>query len=1044
MNYGNILTETLLDNPASLKDILEEDSHIADIETNEPSLMQNSPYYSTIDFQNLLENKLGVFNVISLNCQSLNAKFDQLKYYIEMYNNGSHKISAICLQETWLTADSDLSLFHIPGYHLVSEGKSCSAHGGVATYLHESFNHISVSCNSPSNSWDGQFIEIDVQSNCNESKPFVLGNIYRPPRQTSDNINTFIDEFEAVCNQFRNYKHVLLTGDFNINLLKYKENNLINSFLESVMTCGYIPKITLPTRLTHRQGTLIDNFFMKISDEFSSSTSGILVNDISDHLPYFLCLDYLLFKKANDKFIKVDSSFSENIGNLLDDLREPTVSQRFSNITRCNPHESHKNLMSILTPLLQKHFPSRYVRYNKYKHKKCKWMTKGIMKSIAYKDKLYMKLKSLSSSSNNFSAMQTNFKTYSRILRQAIRAAKKEYYHTCFLKFKSDIKKTWATINDIICKTKNKSEFPKYFLINGSKVSDDKSIANEFNKFFTEIGPKLADGIDAPENKSFSDYLKNPSQNKFSFTQVTAQDVAKAIDSLKPKTSCANDKISNKLLKAMRNELSVPLMLIINQSIEMGIFPDLLKTARVTPLYKKGDSSLLDNYRPVSVLPSVSKVFERIMYNQIFKHFTDFNLFYQSQYGFRTGHSTELAALELVDRILKDMDQNKLPINIYMDLSKAFDTLDHQILLDKLKFYGFYDKSLDLLGSYLSNRNQYVEYNSTSSELLGINCGVPQGSILGPLLFIIYINDLPSSVKYFKLIIYADDTTLFASLTNNDMNSTDVNFINEELVTISEWLKLNKLSLNIAKTKAILFHTKQRHVNEPDIFVDGRKIDFVSEFNFLGLMLDKHLTWKAHIHLISKKISKVIGVMARLKNSVPRSAMLHIYNSLVLSYLNYGLIIWGSQSKNLTKLQKKAMRLINNAKYNAHTSILFKQNKILKLIDLCALHDFKFSYKLIHGLLPDYFMLNVSGDVAQGNYVTRQTGHLRIPAVRHDFAKNGISYRYPVIFNTMPPSIKEKVFTHSFFGFKYYIKNSFIESYHTDCNIPHCYVCQNF
>ena len=245
----NNLAELLLENPNSLIDMLEENMNETD--HDEPSLMQNSPYYNNTDFIKFIENKSDCFTMISLNCQSLNAKFDQIKYYIESYNTESHTISAICLQETWLTAGCDISMYHIPGYQLISEGKSCSAHGGVAIYLHESLSFISIDFDSESDCWDGQFIEIVVENNNNESKTLVLGNIYRPPRQTTDMVNVFINEFESICNRLQSYKHVMLTGDYNINLLKFRENNMVNTFLECVLSCSYVPKITLSTNSSY-------------------------------------------------------------------------------------------------------------------------------------------------------------------------------------------------------------------------------------------------------------------------------------------------------------------------------------------------------------------------------------------------------------------------------------------------------------------------------------------------------------------------------------------------------------------------------------------------------------------------------------------------------------------------------------------------------------------------------------------------------------------------------------------------------------------------
>ena len=216
-----------------------------------------------------------------------------------------------------------------------------------------------------------------------------------------------------------------------------------------------------------------------------------------------------------------------------------------------------------------------------------------------------------------------------------------------------------------------------------------------------------------------------------------------------------------------------------------GIFPDKLKVAKVVPVFKSNDATIFSNYRPISILPTISKVFERIICNQIHEHFTTHNLYYAHQYGFRKGHSTEHAMLEVIDRILQHLDKGETPINIYLDLSKAFDTLDHDILLHKLQNYGIHGTALDLLKSYLTERHQYVIYNESKSNLQPISTGVPQGSILGPLLFIIYINDIAHSSKLFHFVIYADDTTLCSTLDKN----TNIKEMNIQLNNITDWLK---------------------------------------------------------------------------------------------------------------------------------------------------------------------------------------------------------------------------------------------------------------
>ena len=361
-------------------------------------------------------------------------------------------------------------------------------------------------------------------------------------------------------------------------------------------------------------------------------------------------------------------------------------------------------------------------------------------------------------------------------------------------------------------------------------------IANKFNEYFIGIGPKLAEQIPVIQGKKYEDYLTDPKQSIFKFVPMSEEDIYKIVKSLNTKTSYGFDGISTKLLQRIISPILKPLTLVINQSLATGIYPEKLKIAKICPLYKKGNVHVIDNYRPISLLPSLSKVFEKAVFNQLYSYFKEYDLFFDSQYGFLKLHSTQHAALELVDYATHEIDQNSAALSVYLDLSKAFDTIDQNILLHKLRYYGVSNTELIWFKNYLENRSQFVEIDGFTSDVLGIHTGVPQGSILGPLLFIIYINDLPHCTQFFKFIIYADDTSLFSSLNIADRSVSihdTFTLLNMELDKVSKWMALNK-SLNISKTKYIISQSKRKTCkNNFSVYIDGTSIERVSNFIFL-------------------------------------------------------------------------------------------------------------------------------------------------------------------------------------------------------------------
>jgi hypothetical protein len=374
-------------------------------------------------------------------------------------------------------------------------------------------------------------------------------------------------------------------------------------------------------------------------------------------------------------------------------------------------------------------------------------------------------------------------------------------------------------------------------------------------------------------------------------TPTDPEEILKILKATKSKKSTGHDNKSTHFLKQIDKHIATPISILINNSIQSGTIHDTLKLAKVIPIYKAKAKDTFSNYRPISLLPSISKILERVVHKRLYYFLDQQDIFYDNQYGFRKKHSTIDAVTKFITDIAQSFENKQSTLAVYLDLSKAFDTIDHTILHKKLEYYGVRGLALDWFMTYLGNRRQYVNYRGSNSAVRAVECGVPQGSVLGPLLFIIYTNDLPNCLSITKAILFADDTTVY--LASNDdkyLYST----MNRELDKLTDWFRANKLSLNISKTNYMLFSHSTQEITNTEIKLANTIITRSKCVKFLGMHIDEKLKWDEHIKTMKKKISSAFYAINKVKYVLPRKHLNTLYYSLVYPYLTYGIILWGA------------------------------------------------------------------------------------------------------------------------------------------------------
>jgi len=566
--------------------------------------------------------------------------------------------------------------------------------------------------------------------------------------------------------------------------------------------------------------------------------TGLIINDIADHCANFILLtgknQNVKEKIANEPIRNFSKSNIAKFNNLLD-------SANWDDIYYCSdPNIALDYFISRLTPIHDSCFP--FIKSSKKFDSGKRWITPALIKSINTKCKLHKKWIKTRKRLD-----ETKYKKYTNLLGKLLRIAKNQYYSKLFDAKIQNIKNIWKNVNALINKNSSNNSNINKIIRNGLTINNSSDIANSFNDYFCDIGnnlhsQSLNNNTTNRSSSSYKNYFGPSRSNSFFCSDITLSELLATVNNLKQSSSCVGSFMSSSLLKNCIDHIAEPLLFIFNLSFDKGVFPEQLKLSRVIPIFKKGSKMNMSNFRPISITNPLGKVLEKLMHTRMTSYLEKFNILYDYQFGFRKSYSTSIAVIDVVNMIEKELHDKKFVLGIFMNLQKAFDTINLNILLDKLHHYGFRETSFNWFKTYLIGRSQFTVVNGEKSLIKITNCGVPQGTVLGPLLFLLYINDITRSVNKSQIKLFADDSNLF--VVSDDLK-TLFDIANNELTCLSQWISANKFFINYDKTNFMVFdpisRTKKKNNNALlpySLLFNDHVITQVHCVKYLGVMID--------------------------------------------------------------------------------------------------------------------------------------------------------------------------------------------------------------
>lgn len=888
------------------------------------------------------------------------------------------KPSLVVLTEHGLRSE-ELTSTRINGYTLIGGfSREVSRKGGVAIYVNDNLGNTVENLDISDKTIEKVCEICMVRISLGKTQFYLMG-VYRPP---NSNLDIALDTLSETLDKIPTWKcPVVVMGDINIDDLS---ENIGKKELRNMLTSHNIRRLGLPpTRVTYNTSTSIDFICTNMNNE--DIQSEVITTGLSDHTAQVCHINLQTQNKVLPNSTK--RLFSQtNLNHLKQVLRDESW-QNVLNVLDVD--ESYNNFNHTLNWALNVTCPLMKSRPRRRFNHKTTDQEASRLKYI-YLQALENEVRSGVLADKEITAQAK--KEYDLRLKHLRKEATSNFIQNAENKQKA----VWSIINYERCKN-SESTKPIELTVDNRLIKDPLLVAEHLNNHFSTVAEKALSNRQMPNLEKEPPVLANTPE--LILNPTTVSEISKIILDLKTKPSSGLDEISSKLLKHCKEEIIIPLTYIVNLSFKEGVFPNALKKSKVIPKFKKGDTTLVENYRPISLLSTISKVIEKAMLVRLMSHLINNNILSTQQHGFLKGRSTITALTSLVEHIIDQIEEGASVTGFLLDFSKAFDTLDHSLLLNKMKTMGIKGNAAKWFSSYLTNRTQIVELmytkkNTTSiarSPSLPITRGVPQGSVMGPILFILFTNDLPKYLhEYGQTMMYADDTALL--VTEKQTNRLEISsFVTFNMA--KQYCHQNYLILNENKTQQLNFGNRTTELpGLPDL-------ELKSEAKYLGVTIDNKLTWTSHVDQLCGQLNTSLYALKRIKSSSDQETAKIAYYSLFESHIRYGLIVWGNSSarnvQRILVLQKKAVRTLLGLNPYDTCRGAFEELKILTVVSLYILEVVKHAIAKFQQKLGDSHQYN-----------TRNTTNFAMPIHHLTLYEKKPCYAGARLFNLLPEQLK--------------------------------------